>query len=141
MGQRTNLILRLIPFSPRKKPRNSPAVLLILGILAATDFLDQRRTALEKDNQQQRPDHTPVDDAHAGSDGEQIEANPDSLLGKVVGMTAASPQAHVVEAFTIRGGQHFHSLDSFTNDKSKLFIHYFCTLNKKLFFSVVTLAC
>ena len=90
---------------PGEETGNAAAVLVILGIFPAADFLGQRGTALEKDHQEQGADDAPVDDSHTRTDGEDIEGRPGALFGKIVGMAAAGPKACGIETFVIRSGK------------------------------------
>ena len=84
----------------------------IVRILGSADFLAEGTAAQEEDNQKQRADQTPVHDAHTAADGKQIQAAPDGLLGKVIGMTAHAPEALRIETLVV-GGRQFLQLFPF----------------------------
>ena len=70
---------------------HAAAVIRVFGVLAAADFFGQRGTALKEDDQQQGADDAPVKDAHAGTDGEDIECHPGALFREIIGMPAPAP--------------------------------------------------
>ena len=85
----------------REEFRHGGAVALVFGVLGGADLLGKGGAALEQHHQQKRTDDAPVEKPHAGADGEQVEGHPRALLGKIVGMAAAAPKAHRVEALPV----------------------------------------
>src|SRR5581483_2558417 len=82
---------------PRQEPRRALHVVGILGILRRADRFLQVRAALEQRHQQDAARRRPVE-AAGRSDAEQEEHDPDRLLGEIVRMPGARPQAILDEA-------------------------------------------
>ena len=99
------LLLDSVVFLSGEEPGNGLAVFGVFRVFSRTDFLCQGGTAEEEYNQQQRANDAPVENAHTGADGEDIQGAPGTLFTQVVGVTAVAPETVCVESFVVRSRQ------------------------------------
>ena len=81
-----------------EEPGHSGTVARVLRILPASDGLRQQGAALEEEDQHDGAGEGDVDEVAGGGQGEEVENQPEQLLGQVVGVAADGEQAPGDEA-------------------------------------------
>lgn len=92
-----------------KHLRQKPSCFLLVGLVSRVfgsgDAFAEIGASLEEDHQQEAAGHRPVDPLPRSYHAEEVEHNPDRLLGGIVGVAHQLPEAGAHKAFGIGFGQ------------------------------------
>ena len=89
---------------------NFLAILSVFWVFVTADAFGKAGAGREEDDEKQRSNHAPIENADTSADGEKIKAYPDGLLCQVVRVTANVPQAKGVESLVVRCRELFQTL-------------------------------